>query len=173
MSHVCRAVTFAVFGAAKCEETLFLMALWSLGGWGRNRTADTIPLLEFMIFRRKPRQKTLTNTGAFLNLFLTDFVATVWKHPASPYWSAVFRDEQNVWRKKTTKRRERTKALAPQNPDWVPFTPLSARKSEQNSSHPDVSAHSAIFSRRRLSPAFYERSKACTHKSRSMSNGGR
>src|SRR5438876_8712270 len=112
MSHVCRAVTFAVFGAAKCEETLFLMALWSLGGWGRNRTADTIPLLEFMIFRRKPRQKTLTNTGAFLNLFLTDFVATVWKHPASPYWSAVFRDEQNVWRKKTTKRRERTKALA-------------------------------------------------------------
>jgi hypothetical protein len=40
----------------------------------------------------------------------------------------------------------------PQNPDWVPLTPLSARKSEQNSSHPDVSAHSAIFSRRRALP---------------------
>jgi integrase len=38
-------------------------------------------------------------------------MATVWKHPKSPFWTAVYRDEQNVWRKKTTKRKDRTKAL--------------------------------------------------------------
>ena len=38
-------------------------------------------------------------------------MATVWKHPHNPFWMAVFRDENNVWRKKTTKRKERTKAL--------------------------------------------------------------
>lgn len=39
-------------------------------------------------------------------------MATVWKHQNSPFWTGVYRDEQNVWRKKTTKNRDRTKALA-------------------------------------------------------------
>lgn len=39
-------------------------------------------------------------------------MATVWKHPQSPFWSAVYRDEQNRWRKKSTKLTERSKALA-------------------------------------------------------------
>lgn len=39
-------------------------------------------------------------------------MATVWKHPQSPFWTAVYRDEQNRWRKKSTKLRDRSKALA-------------------------------------------------------------
>ncbi|HOX57124.1 MAG TPA: tyrosine-type recombinase/integrase [Candidatus Paceibacterota bacterium] len=39
-------------------------------------------------------------------------MAYVWKHPNSPYWTAGFRDEQNRWVKKSTKLRNRTKALA-------------------------------------------------------------
>ncbi len=39
-------------------------------------------------------------------------MATVWKHPNSPYWTAIYRDDQNRWRKKSTKLDNRTKALA-------------------------------------------------------------
>ena len=39
-------------------------------------------------------------------------MATVWKHPNTPFWTAVFRDEDGVWRRKTTRLRDRTKALA-------------------------------------------------------------
>src|SRR5437667_12888216 len=39
-------------------------------------------------------------------------MASVWKHPVSPYWTAVYREERYVWRKKTTKKKDRTKALA-------------------------------------------------------------
>lgn len=39
-------------------------------------------------------------------------MAYVWKHPNSPYWTAVFRNELNVWTKKTTGKNVRTKALA-------------------------------------------------------------
>ena len=31
-------------------------------------------------------------------------MAYVWKHPKSPFWMAVYRNEQNQWRKKTTKK---------------------------------------------------------------------
>jgi len=42
-------------------------------------------------------------------------MATIWKHPWSPYWTAVYKDEQNIWRKKSTKLRgqkNRSKAMA-------------------------------------------------------------
>lgn len=39
-------------------------------------------------------------------------MAYVWKHPKSPFWMAVYRDEQNQWRKKTTKKTAKTTALA-------------------------------------------------------------
>lgn len=39
-------------------------------------------------------------------------MAYVWKHPASPFWTAVYRNEQNVWTKKSTKKTARTTALA-------------------------------------------------------------
>lgn len=39
-------------------------------------------------------------------------MAYVWRHPSSPFWTAVFRNEQNVWTKKSTKNQNRTKALA-------------------------------------------------------------
>src|SRR6185436_6072619 len=38
-------------------------------------------------------------------------MATVWKHPNSPYWTAIYRDEAGVWRKKTTKQNNRSKAM--------------------------------------------------------------
>lgn len=40
------------------------------------------------------------------------YMAYVWKHPKSPFWMAVYRDEQNQWRKKTTKKTVKTAALA-------------------------------------------------------------
>ena len=39
-------------------------------------------------------------------------MAYVWKHPKSPFWMAVYRNEQNQWRKKTTKKTAKTTALA-------------------------------------------------------------
>ncbi|HTX21153.1 MAG TPA: tyrosine-type recombinase/integrase [Candidatus Aquilonibacter sp.] len=39
-------------------------------------------------------------------------MAYVWKHPKSPFWMAVYRNEQNQWRKKTTKKTVKTAALA-------------------------------------------------------------
>jgi integrase/recombinase XerD len=39
-------------------------------------------------------------------------MAYVWKHPKSPFWMAVYRDELNQWRKKTTKKTVKTTALA-------------------------------------------------------------
>jgi len=39
-------------------------------------------------------------------------MAYVWKHPRSPFWMAVYRNEQNQWRKKTTKKTAKTAALA-------------------------------------------------------------
>jgi site-specific recombinase XerD len=38
-------------------------------------------------------------------------MATVWKHPDSPYWTAVFKNESNKWARKTTKKKDRTEAL--------------------------------------------------------------
>jgi integrase len=38
-------------------------------------------------------------------------MAYVWKHPQSPFWMAVYRDDQNRWRKKTTKQTDKSKAL--------------------------------------------------------------
>jgi integrase/recombinase XerD len=39
-------------------------------------------------------------------------MAYVWKHPKSPFWSAVYRNDQNQWRKKSTKKTAKTTALA-------------------------------------------------------------
>jgi len=39
-------------------------------------------------------------------------MAYVWKHPSSPFWTAVFRNDQNVWCKKTTKKTAKSTALA-------------------------------------------------------------
>lgn len=39
-------------------------------------------------------------------------MAYVWKHPKSPFWTAVYRDDQNQWRKKSTKKNSKTPALA-------------------------------------------------------------
>jgi integrase len=39
-------------------------------------------------------------------------MAYVWKHPDSPFWTGVYRNEQNVWSKKSTKLTVKTKALA-------------------------------------------------------------
>ncbi len=39
-------------------------------------------------------------------------MAYVWKHPKSPFWMGVYRDDQNQWRKKTTKKTVKTDALA-------------------------------------------------------------
>lgn len=39
-------------------------------------------------------------------------MAYVWKHPNSRFWTAVYRDERNVWCKKTTKKTAKTTALA-------------------------------------------------------------
>lgn len=39
-------------------------------------------------------------------------MAYVWKHPKSPFWMAVYRDDRNQWRKKTTKKTAKTAALA-------------------------------------------------------------
>jgi len=39
-------------------------------------------------------------------------MAYVWKHPKSPFWMAVYRNEHNQWRKKTTKKTAKTTALA-------------------------------------------------------------
>ena len=39
-------------------------------------------------------------------------MAYVWKHPASPFWTAVYRDDCNQWRKKSTKKTVKTAALA-------------------------------------------------------------
>jgi len=39
-------------------------------------------------------------------------MAYVWKHPKSSFWMAVYRNEQNQWRKKTTKKTAKTAALA-------------------------------------------------------------
>jgi integrase len=38
-------------------------------------------------------------------------MATVWKHPNSPYWTAIFRDETGAWRKKSTQKENRTAAM--------------------------------------------------------------
>lgn len=38
-------------------------------------------------------------------------MATVWKHPNSPYWTGIYRDEAGIWRKKSTKKKNRTEAL--------------------------------------------------------------
>ena len=37
-------------------------------------------------------------------------MAYVWKHPKSPFWTAVYRDDQNQWRKKSTKKTAKTAA---------------------------------------------------------------
>src|ERR1051325_2732951 len=39
-------------------------------------------------------------------------MATVWKHPDSPYWAAVYKDDRGIWRKRSTKLKGRTMALA-------------------------------------------------------------
>lgn len=39
-------------------------------------------------------------------------MAYVWKHPNSKFWTAVYRNDQNVWCKKTTKKTAKTTALA-------------------------------------------------------------
>jgi len=39
-------------------------------------------------------------------------MAYVWKQKRSPFWTAVFRNEKNVWTKKTTKKTAKTTALA-------------------------------------------------------------
>jgi integrase len=39
-------------------------------------------------------------------------MAYVWKHPKSPFWTGVYRDDQNQWRKKSTKKTAKTAALA-------------------------------------------------------------
>jgi integrase len=39
-------------------------------------------------------------------------MAYVWKHPKSPFWTGVYRDDQNQWRKKSTKKTVKTDALA-------------------------------------------------------------
>ena len=44
-------------------------------------------------------------------------MAYVWKHPKSPFWMAVYRDEKNQWRKKTTKKISKTTARALAD-DW-------------------------------------------------------
>ncbi len=38
-------------------------------------------------------------------------MAYVWKHPKSKFWTAVYRNEQNVWTKKTTKKTAKTTAF--------------------------------------------------------------
>ena len=39
-------------------------------------------------------------------------MAYVWKHPKSSFWTGIYRDEQNQWRKKSTKKTAKTTALA-------------------------------------------------------------
>ena len=39
-------------------------------------------------------------------------MAYVWKHPKSPFWTGVYRDDRNQWRKKSTKKTVKTAALA-------------------------------------------------------------
>jgi integrase len=39
-------------------------------------------------------------------------MAYVWKHPKSPFWTAVYRNDLNVWVKKSTKKTVKTRALA-------------------------------------------------------------
>ena len=39
-------------------------------------------------------------------------MAYVWKHPKSPFWTGIYRDDQNQWRKKSTKKTVKTAALA-------------------------------------------------------------
>ena len=39
-------------------------------------------------------------------------MAYVWQHPKSKFWTAVYRNDQNVWTKKTTKKTAKTTALA-------------------------------------------------------------
>ncbi len=39
-------------------------------------------------------------------------MAYVWKHPKSPFWTGIYRDDQNQWRKKSTKKTAKTTALA-------------------------------------------------------------
>lgn len=39
-------------------------------------------------------------------------MAYVWKHPKSPFWMAVYRNEENRWVKKTTKKTAKSMALA-------------------------------------------------------------
>lgn len=39
-------------------------------------------------------------------------MAYVWKHPSSPYWTACYRNEENVWTKRSTKKTAKTTALA-------------------------------------------------------------
>jgi integrase len=38
-------------------------------------------------------------------------MATVWKHPHSPYWTAIYRDPKHRWRKKSTREKNRSNAL--------------------------------------------------------------
>jgi site-specific recombinase XerD len=38
-------------------------------------------------------------------------MAYVWKHPKSPFWTGVYRDDQNQWRKKSTKKTVKSAAL--------------------------------------------------------------
>jgi integrase len=44
--------------------------------------------------------------------YSVSYMAYVWKHPNSKYWTAVYRNELNVWCKKTTKKTAKTAALA-------------------------------------------------------------
>ena len=39
-------------------------------------------------------------------------MAYVWKHPKSPFWTGIYRDDLNQWRKKSTKKTAKTTALA-------------------------------------------------------------
>lgn len=39
-------------------------------------------------------------------------MAYVWKHPKSSFWTGIYRDDQNQWRKRSTKKTAKTAALA-------------------------------------------------------------
>ena len=39
-------------------------------------------------------------------------MAYVWKHPKSPFWTGIYRDDQNQWRKKSTKKTAKSAAFA-------------------------------------------------------------
>lgn len=73
-------------------------------------------------------------------------MASVWKHPSSPFWTGIYRDEKGKWRRYATKQRLRSKALVLAQD----LEDLAAQAREQNLSEQAFIKESDRMRRRRF-----------------------